>query len=462
MPDILIDSYNKQSTAMNLSENQRKSNVSIQSSNREPSMIVGLVGHVAHGKSTLVQALTGVRTAKFKKELQRNSTIKLGYADAKIYQCCSGNCPRPTCYKSFATTPEVSDKKQQPRCDGCQQGQMEIVRHISFVDCPGHDSLMSTTLKGSSVMDAAILMVAANEKFPQSQTSEHLVALEMMGVKQVIILQNKIDLVMDRDVLIEQQLAIKSYMAGTVAENAPIIPVSAQYGLNIDMVMDYLVNRIELPERNLQGPPRMTIIRSFDVNKPGSDPLTMKGGVIGGSLQKGILRVGDRVEIRPGRVSRDSVGNPVAFQPIFTSIKSISNGLQHSVPGSLVGIGTTLDPKLCQQDGLTSHVLGKPESLPKVFDKVEISAKMLKRLQGNDSNQRVENITRHETLLINCESQFSTGKVISSGKNTFKLSLLQPICIEFGQSVAVSRRIGSSWRLIACGHITKGHDLPVF
>ncbi|KAG5458917.1 MAG: elongation factor, GTP-binding domain-containing protein [Olpidium bornovanus] len=151
----------------------------------------GTIGHVAHGKSTVVKAISGVQTVRFKNELERNITIKLGYANAKIYKCQNPECPRPGCYRSYR-----SDKEEHPQCErsGCGH-KMQLIRHVSFVDCPGHDILMATMLNGAAVMDAALLLVAANESCPQPQTSEHLAAIEIMKLKHIIILQNKIDLI---------------------------------------------------------------------------------------------------------------------------------------------------------------------------------------------------------------------------------------------------------------------------
>ena len=85
-----------------------------------------------------MKAISGVQTVRFKNELERNITIKLGYANAKVYKCSNPACPRPTCFRSYS-----SDKEVDPACerDGCD-GKYELLRHVSFVDCPGHDILV--------------------------------------------------------------------------------------------------------------------------------------------------------------------------------------------------------------------------------------------------------------------------------------------------------------------------------
>eukprot|EP00122_Pirum_gemmata_P013288 Pgem_evm1s12374 len=158
---------------------------------------------------------------------------------------------------------------------GCG-GFMQVQRHVSFVDCPGHDILMATMLNGAAVMDAAMLLIAGNESCPQPQTSEHLAAIEIMKLKNIIILQNKIDLVRDNQAR-EQYQEIQKFVAGTVAQDAPIIPISAQMKLNMDCVCEYICKKIPIPKRDLTSPPRLIIIRSFDANKPGTDVDDIQG-----------------------------------------------------------------------------------------------------------------------------------------------------------------------------------------
>jgi len=118
---------------------------------------------------------------------------------------------------------------------GFEDKKMKLVRHVSFVDCPGHDILMATMLNGAAVMDGALLLVAGNESCPQPQTSEHLAAVEIMRLQHIIILQNKIDLVQE-NAAANQYDAICKFIQGTIADGAPVIPISAQLKYNIDVV----------------------------------------------------------------------------------------------------------------------------------------------------------------------------------------------------------------------------------
>ena len=170
---------------------------------------------------------------------------------------------------------------------------------MSFVDCPGHDILMATMLNGAAVMDAAFLLVSSAETCPQPQTSEHLAAVEIMRLENIIILQNKVDLVKE-DAAKAQHEQIRKFVAGTVADSAPVIPISAVLKYNIDVVCEYIVHKIPVPRRDFVSSPRLIVIRSFDVNKPGQDVKSLQGGVAGGSILQGVLKVNDEVELRPG------------------------------------------------------------------------------------------------------------------------------------------------------------------
>ena len=230
---------------------------------------------------------------------------------------------------------------------------MKLIRHVSFVDCPGHDILMATMLNGAAVMDAALLLIAANESCPQPQTSEHLAAVEIMKLTNILILQNKIDLI-QYDEVQDQYNAIKDFVEGTVAGSAPIIPISAQLGYNIDEVCRFISKRVPIPMRDFTSIPRLIVIRSFDVNKPGEDVDQLKGGVAGGSILQGVLRVGDEIEVRPGIVKKD--GRCI---PIFSKIISLfaeKTSLQFAVPGGLIGVGTKIDPTLTRADRMTGQV----------------------------------------------------------------------------------------------------------
>ena len=183
---------------------------------KQPEMNLGTVGHVDHGKTTLTKTLTGEWTDKHSEELKRGISIRLGYADAAFYKC--SKCGEPECYT-------INEK-----CPNCG-GKCEMLRSISFVDSPGHETLMATMLSGAALMDGALLLIAANEPCPQPQTKEHLMALELSNVDKIIIVQNKIDIVTAEEAE-KNYDEIKEFVSGTIAENAPIIPISAHHDVN--------------------------------------------------------------------------------------------------------------------------------------------------------------------------------------------------------------------------------------
>ncbi|KAL8874675.1 MAG: hypothetical protein Q9174_000015 [Haloplaca sp. 1 TL-2023] len=423
---------------------------------RQATINIGTIGHVAHGKSTVVKAISGVQTVRFKNELERNITIKLGYANAKVYRCDNEACPRPGCYRSYK-----SEKEVDPPCEreGCQ-GRYRLLRHVSFVDCPGHDILMSTMLSGAAVMDAALLLIAGNETCPQPQTSEHLAAIEIMKLNHIIILQNKVDLMREEGAESHYQ-SILNFIRGTVADGSPIIPISAQLKYNIDAINEYLVTKIPVPPRDFGAAPHMIIIRSFDVNKPGAEIEDLKGGVAGGSILNGVLKLGDEIEIRPGLVTKDDEGK-IKCRPIFSRVVSLfaeHNDLKFAVPGGLIGVGTRVDPTLCRADRLVGFVLGLKGRLPAIFTELEVNFFLLRRLLGvktaDGKQAKVAKLAKNEVLMVNIGSTATGAKVMAVKADLAKLSLTSPACTELHEKIALSRRIDKHWRLIGWANIVK-------
>ena len=434
--------------------------LSLEVMSRQATINVGTIGHVAHGKSTVVKAVSGVQTVRFKNELVRNITIKLGYANAKIYKCVKGSTSKFTNYTSRGSN--HADKFTTD--DGKE---WELQRHLSFVDCPGHDILMATMLNGAAVMDAALLLVAGNETCPQPQTSEHLAAVEIMQLKNIIILQNKIDLVKPEQAQVQKR-EIKKFVAGTVAGDAPIIPMSAVLKYNVDILCEYLCKKIPVPLRDFTSDPQLIVIRSFDVNKPGEQAANLKGGVAGGSILQGVLKLGDEIEIRPGIIKKDSSGKPTCT-PIMSRIASLyaeQNDLQYAVPGGLIGVGTLVDPTLTRADRLVGMVLGKAGRLPDVYSEVEISFYLLRRLLGVKTHDggkqaKVQKLTKGEILLVNIGSTSTGGKVLALKKELAKVGLMSPVCTKPGEKIALSRRVDKHWRLIGWGEIRRGSTITL-
>ncbi|ADI73477.1 protein synthesis factor GTP-binding protein [Methanohalobium evestigatum Z-7303] len=406
----------------------------------QPCVNIGLVGHVDHGKTTLVRALSGIWTDRHSEEMKRGISIRLGYADATLREC--SDCPVPNCYTVENTCPECDSETTE-------------LRKISFVDSPGHETLMATMLSGAAIMDGAVLVIAANEKCPQPQTKEHLMALNIIGIKNIIIVQNKIDLV-TRDKMVEHYHQIKDFVAGTVAEDAPVIPISAQQNINIDVLIKAMEDIIPTPVYKLDKPARMFIARSFDINKPGYSIDKISGGVIGGTLKDGKLNSGDELEIRPGR-KVESEGS-VKWEPITTNVSMLLAGterLEEVTPGGLIAVGTTLDPSLTKSDSLTGQVAGEPGNLPPTHHSLKLELHLFDKIVGvtEETNADIGNIKTSEPLMLNVGTATTVGIVTSARSDVAEVKLKRPVCAEAGSMVAISRRIGSRWRLIGAGAI---------
>jgi len=405
---------------------------------QQPEVNIGMVGHVDHGKTTLTYALTEEWADRHSEELKRGITIKLGYADAPIYLC--PKCGAPRGYTTKAICPVCGART-------------EFQRAISFVDAPGHESLMATMLSGASMMNGALLLIAANEKCPQPQTKEHLMALTISDIKNIIIVQNKIDLA-DEEKAIQNYQEIKEFVKGTVAENAPIIPISAHHEENIDVLLSAIDEIIPTPEMDESLPPRMFIARSFDVNNPGDLPNDLIGGVLGGSLSQGTLKNGDDIEIRPG--IKTEVKGKLVWEPLKTTIESLHAGgklIDEVGPGGLIAIGTNLDPASTKSDSLIGKVIGKSESLPEVLHEFSMEVNLLDRVVGSAAELEVENLKSNEPLMLSVGTATTVGMVASARANIADVKLKIPVCAEAGQRVAISRRISGRWRLIGYGII---------
>ncbi|MFZ0568151.1 MAG: translation initiation factor IF-2 subunit gamma [Nitrososphaeraceae archaeon] len=400
----------------------------------QPNINIGTAGHVDHGKTTLVEAITGVWTSGHSEELKRGITIKVGYADAAFYKC--SQCPIPLGYSST------------PKCANCGKESV-LQRVVSFVDSPGHESLMANMLSGGALMDGAILVIAANEKVPQPQTREHLLALQVLGIKQIVIVQNKVDLT-ESEKAIENYDQINEFVKGSVASDAPIIPISAQHKLNIDALIGAIENSIKTPSRSTNKAAIMHVLRSFDINKPGLPLEKVKGGVIGGALIQGELSVGEEIEIRPGFMD-DKRGK---YEPIRSVVSTLGTGaglVERVRPGGLVAIGTKLDPAYIKSDSLIGSVVGKPDSLPDDVEEISIEVHLFATAVGTQEMVKVEPIKTKEPLRLNVGTAAALGAVTSSKDSKVEVKLRKPLCLLPRSRVAISRRISDRWRLIGAG-----------
>ncbi|WIV66457.1 translation initiation factor IF-2 subunit gamma [Natrialbaceae archaeon AArc-T1-2] len=403
--------------------------------NRQPEVNIGLVGHVDHGKTTLVQALSGSWTDQHSEEMKRGISIRLGYADATFREC--PELDEPECYTVTEECPDGSES--------------EPIRTVSFVDAPGHETLMATMLSGAAIMDGAVLVVSANEPVPQPQTEEHLMALDIIGIDNIVVAQNKVDLV-DADQARRNYEQIQEFVEGTVAEDAPVVPISAGQNVNMDLLIGALEEEIPTPGRDPDVDPRMHVARSFDINKPGTTWEDLAGGVLGGSLAEGQLEVGDEIEIRPGReIDR---GGQTEYEPIRTTVRSLQAGgtdVETATPGGLLGVGTALDPALTKGDALAGRLAGPADTLPPTWQQFTMDVDLLDRVVGTDGGGEIDEISTGEPLMMTIGTATTVGAVTSARENECEVNLKRPVCAEPGAKIAINRRIGARWRLIGVG-----------
>lgn len=409
----------------------------------QPTINIGIIGHVAHGKSTFTKSLTGIKTQKFSSEQERNITIHIGYANTKIFLDSKGNL-HTACSK---TNNLVDDEGND----------MKLIKHLSLVDCPGHEAYMANMISGSAIMDSSVLVVASNENVPQAQTYEHLQAVQNVNINDFIILQNKMDLVKEEenDKIYRD---IKKFVKGTNAENSIIIPSSIQNDINKDEILKALVNMPEI-DRKINEPARMIIIRSFDINKAHTPYTELTGGVIGGSLISGIFNLDDVVELRPGivmKVESEDSEETFKYRPVITTIRSLQSDtskMEFALPGGLVGIGLDIDPSLTKSNGLIGQIVGSIGTLPDVYSAIKLDFEELKRYDNLDDSFKM-----NEQVLISVNSMNIKGKILnmSKKKKYIKIQLEKPICVNDGQKVAIFKNLLNRWILVAKSVINGG------
>ncbi len=390
-------------------------------------MNIGTLGHVDHGKTTLVYALTHTWTDIHSESVKRSMTIKLGYADMLIKRCGSG----------YYTT-----------YDRCKDDSVaEPFRRVSLLDAPGHETLMATAIAGSSIIDSAIFVISAAEPCPMPQTREHLMIINALGITKTIIVQTKIDIV-GKDAARKHYEQIRNFLKGSVIEDAPIVPVMANKEINVDALLEEIA-RIDVPKRDTSADPIMYIARSFDVNKPGTKIKDLVGGVVGGSIIKGEFHEGDEVEIKPGiNVTRDKQKREV-YEPIITKISSLSAGskvLKAVTAGGLVAVGTEADPSFTKADGLVGQVIGKAGRLPDTFSEMTLIYTSLGR-----SDIPKQTFRQGEPLILGIGTGTIVGHIKGIKRSRLDVLLNHPACIEKSIKISVMRNLAQRWRLTGYG-----------
>ncbi|BDR92300.1 translation initiation factor IF-2 subunit gamma [Vulcanisaeta souniana] len=404
-----------------------------------PDAIIATAGHVDHGKTTLVHALSGVWVARYSEEIKRAMTVKLGYITIGLYECQSME-------GEFRI---ISDGLLK---DGkCPNGDEPVLkRKVSILDVPGHEVLISTMISGISYIDAAMLVVDASMPVPQPQTEEHFTALTIMGLNKLIVAQNKLDLV-SKEQALDNYKQIKRFLGNTWAKNSPIIPVSSLHRINIEAISS-LIDQLVPPREVSSGDFRMLVLRSFNVNKPGTTPDKLIGGVLGGTVTKGSAKVGDEIEIRPGL----KLGNK--YEPIITKIVSIAIGneyIEEARPGGLVGIGTELDPALTKADSLVGSVVGKPGTLPPVWSEMTLEFSRIEM----PSNSSLKDVTfkPKDIVMIHVGSAAVMGIVKGFHGGKLDVTLRKAVSTEQSSKVVITKQVNNRWRIVGYGILKDGN-----
>jgi len=181
---------------------------------------------------------------------------------------------------------------------------------------------------------------------------------------------------------------------------------------------------------------------------------------------RGVLKIGDEIEVRPGIVTKNNEGN-VKCTSIFSKVISLfaeENDLKYAAPGGLIGVGTKIDPTLCRADRLVGQVLGEVGKLPDIFTELEINFFLLRRLLGvkteGEKQSRVQKLAKGEVLMVNIGSTSTGGRVLAIKSDLAKIVLIQPVCTQEGEKIALSRRVEKHWRLIGWGQIMRGSTIP--
>lgn len=312
--------------------------------NLQPLLIIATQGRVANGKSSLIRIMTGTDPMKFKKEAMKNMTIKLGYTNAKFYKC--PHCPAPYCYQVNKELCELCGKHN------------EMKLYVSFVDSPGHNELQTTALSGASQMDYCLLVMAAdNEEDPE--TNEHYKAIKILGLTDKTIgVHNKIDMVTKAKAFEHFEKIKQTY------DLRYVIPMCAQYGFGLNYLIQILVETIPSPINEqfmgrINSPLKASIIRSFDINKQGTNISDLQGAVIGCTIKTGCIKIGDIIKIIPGIIFGDGTNKPIEAKVL--SLKTDNTPLEIAYPGGLIGIGLSIDPNLSKEDRLIGNFIVKSD-----------------------------------------------------------------------------------------------------
>jgi translation initiation factor 2 subunit 3 len=409
--------------------------------NNQPIVRIGMLGSVSHGKSTFVNKVTGIKTQKHSSEKTRNITIKQGYANMKLW---SHNEEKQSFYPTDSNINSMED--------------YTLVNHISFIDCPGHQEYIDTMLSSVNMMDGAIIIVAADQKLSQNpQLVQHLAAVSLYNVKKLIVCINKVDLV-ERHIVMERKEELDNMLEKYNITPHVIIPTSFNKMIGIKYVLESIMELYNPTEylKNVDLVPLFKTSRSFDINKPGTNWDDVNGGVIGGTLFSGSLKVGDIIEIRPGQVSKQKDKyNCTPFKTVIQSIKTDNMNLDSIIPGGLIAIGTELDPFYCKKDAMSGNIVGLVGMLPSVYQIINMNCTLVTTFGFNWIPKE------NDSVMLSIGTRMCEARLCKKLDDIYTFELMKPVCIEDNMMIVICRTIDKILRIVGKGDLVESIKLVV-
>lgn len=400
---------------------------------KQPITNIGMLGSVSDGKSTTVFQLTGTKTQKHSSELNRNITIKPGYANMKIYEDEDGNLISSDSTKNIDGT---------------------LLHHLSFVDCPGHYELIMTMLSNIDLMQGAIVIVSAAEPISKKpQLLQHLIAVKMANFENVIICLNKLDLI-SKELAIERKKDLDNLLEKLDIKPKIIIPICMNKKLGINFLLESIIKYFPPTVKKTDSKPQFRISRSFDINKKNINYQNINGGVIGGSLISGNLKLGDNLEIKPGLVKKNSQGEFewITLKTKVLSLQTDNEKLNNIIPGGLIGIGTNIDPFYCKNDNLSGNIVGLEGELPDVYVDINLN---LEYNYINFDETNIWNPEVNEKINLQISTNNLSGNITNIDDTILNIKLDKPVCIDDNMMIILSKNINNILNIIGYGFLCK-------
>ncbi|MGX7593369.1 elongation factor Tu [Candidatus Karelsulcia muelleri] len=383
----------------------------------KPHLNIGTIGHVDHGKTTLTAAITKVLSKK-------------GLAQAK----------------DFSSIDNAPEEKERGITINTSHVEYETtLRHYAHVDCPGHADYIKNMVTGAAQMDGAILVISATDG-PMPQTREHILLARQVGVPNIVVFLNKIEIVEDKELIELVELEIRELLSKYEydGKNIPIIPGSALGALNgvnkweitIEKLMDAVDKYIKLPKRQIEKDFLMPIEDVFTI--------TGRGTVATGRIESGIVKTGDSVEI---------IGfSDTKINSIVTGVEMFRKLLDKGEAGDNVGL---LLRSIEKQDIRRGMVIAKPGTVS-IHRKFLAEIYILKKEEGGrhthfGTNYKPQFYLRTTDVTGNIKFGNKIEMVMPGDHLTLEVDLLQPVALNEGLKFAI-REGGHT---VGAGKITK-------